>query len=44
MKSWPELIGSGNPENGDYLAGLREDKLLIVTMLIRLLHRHAEDH
>ena len=24
MKSWPELIGSGNPENGDYLAGLRE--------------------
>jgi hypothetical protein len=24
MKSWPELIGSGNPEAHDYGAGLKE--------------------
>ena len=25
MKSWPELIGSGNPEAHDYAAGLKEE-------------------
>ena len=42
-KSFPELIGSGNPENGDYLAGLREAKPMTMVERVAQAIRAADD-
>ena len=44
MKSWPELIGSGNPEAHDYAAGAQEQSRTMLAKVALALAKEDDSH